>query len=94
VCVDFDLYKHNLRIIINFNVIKNFVTLFKIKKFSFQNKLSLKQELKIFNKTLLYMYYTHNMHFEISNFNDFCNKDKNQIIEINMNKIEMILKVS
>jgi putative IMPACT (imprinted ancient) family translation regulator len=42
VYVDVDLHKHNLRVMINSDVIENFVNQFKIKKFSFQNKLSLR----------------------------------------------------
>jgi hypothetical protein len=78
---------------INFDVIKNFINQFKIKKFNFQNKLSLKQELKILDETSLRTYYAHNVRFEISNFDDVCHEDKNEFIEINMNEIEMILKL-
>ncbi len=35
---------------IDFDVIENFVSQFKIKKFNFQDKLSLKQELKFLTK--------------------------------------------
>ncbi len=93
-CVDVDLHKHNLRIMIDFDVIKNFVNQFKIKKLNFQNELSLKKELKILDKTLLRTYYTHNMRFEISDFDDHNHKNKNEFIEIDMNEIEMILKLS
>ncbi len=93
VCVDVNSHKHNLRIMINFDVIKNFINQFKIKKFNFQNKLSLKQELKILDETSLRTYYAHNVRFEISNFDDVCHEDKNEFIEINMNEIEMILKL-
>jgi hypothetical protein len=79
---------------IDFNVIENFVNQFKIKKFSFQDKLSLKQELKTFDKTSLRIYHAHNVRFEISNFDDFCYEDKDEFIEIDMNEIEMILRLS
>jgi hypothetical protein len=79
---------------IDFDVIRNFVSQLKIKKLSFQNQLSLKQELKIFNKMSLRIYHAHNVRFEISNFDDFCYEDKNEFIEINMNEIEMILRFS
>jgi hypothetical protein len=79
---------------INFDVIKNFVNQFKIKKFSFQNELSLKKELKILDETSLRTYHTHNVRFEISNFDDHIHNDKNEFIEINMNEIEMILELS
>jgi hypothetical protein len=42
VCVDVNLHKHSLRVIIDFDVIENFVSQLKIKKLSFQDKLSLK----------------------------------------------------
>jgi hypothetical protein len=79
---------------INFDVIKNFVNQFKIKKFNFQNKLSLKQKLKTFNETSLRIYHAHNVRFEISNFDNICYEDKNEFIKININKIEIILKLS
>jgi hypothetical protein len=79
---------------IDFDVIENFVNQFKIKKFNFQNKLSLKQELKTFDETSLRTYHAHNVRFEVSNFDDFCHENKNEFIEANMNEIEMILKLS
>ncbi len=88
------MHKHNLRIMINFHVIKNFVNQFKIKKFNFQNELSLKKELKIFNETSLRTYYTYNVRFEISDFDDHIHKNQNKFIEIDMNEIEMIFKFS
>ncbi len=94
VCVNVDSHKHNLRVMINFDVIENFVNQFKIKKFNFQNKLSLKQKLKTFNKMSLRIYYAHNVRFEISNFDNFYHEDKNEFIKINMNEIEMILRFS
>jgi hypothetical protein len=78
---------------INFDVIKNFVNQFKIKKLNFQNKLSLKKELKILNETSLRTYHAHNVRFEISNFDDHIHKNKNEFIEIDMNEIEMIFKL-
>jgi hypothetical protein len=94
VCVDVDSHKHNLRIMIDFDVIENFVNQFKIKKFNFQDKLSLKQRLKIFDETTLRTYHAHNVRFEVSNFDDFCHEEKNEFIEADMNEIEMILKFS
>jgi hypothetical protein len=79
---------------IDFDVIKNFINQFKIKKLNFQDKLSLKQELKILNETSLRTYHAHSVRFEISDFDDFCHEDKNEFIEANMNEIEMILKLS
>jgi hypothetical protein len=94
VCVDVDLHKHNLRVMIDFDVIENFVNQFKIKKFSFQDKLSLKQELKTLDKTSLRTYHAHNVRFEVSDSDDFCHENKDEFIEANMNEIEMILKFS
>jgi hypothetical protein len=79
---------------IDFDVIENFVNQFKVKKLSFQNKLSLKQELKILDETSLRTYHAHNVRFEVSDFDDFCHEDKNEFIEANMKEIEMILKLS
>jgi hypothetical protein len=79
---------------IDFDVIKNFVNQFKIKKLSFQNELSLKKELKILDETSLRTYHTHSVRFEISNFDDHIHKNKNEFIEIDMNEIEMILEFS
>jgi hypothetical protein len=94
VCVEIDSHIHNLRIIIDFDVIENFVNQLKIKNSSFQDKLSSKQELKTFNKTSLCTYHTHSVRFEVSDFDDFCHENKNEFIEIDMNEIEMILKLS
>jgi hypothetical protein len=94
VCVDVDSHKHNLRVMIDFDVIKNFVNQFKIKKLNFQNKLSLKQKLKILDETSLRTYHAHNVRFEVSNFDDYYHENKNEFIETNMNEIEMILKFS
>jgi hypothetical protein len=90
VCVDVDSHKHNLRVMIDFDVIENFVNQLKIKQFSFRNNLSLRQKLKILDEKSLRTYHAHNVRFEISNFDDFCHEDKNEFIEINMNEIEMI----
>jgi hypothetical protein len=79
---------------IDFDVIENFVNQLKIKKFSFQNELSLRKELKTFNETSLRMYHAHNVRFEISNSDDHIHNDKDEFIEINMNEIEMILELS
>jgi hypothetical protein len=79
---------------INFNVIENFVNQFKIKKLSFQNELSLKEELKIFDKTSLRTYHAHSVRFEISDSDDHIHKNKDEFIEIDMNEIEMILELS
>jgi hypothetical protein len=79
---------------IDFDVIENFVNQLKIKKLNFQDKLSLNQRLKTFDETSLRMYHAHNVHFEISDFDDFCHEDKNEFIEADMNEIEMILKFS
>ncbi len=94
VWIDVDLHKHSLRIMIDFDVIENFVNQLKIKKFSFQNELSLRKELKTFNETSLRMYHAHNVRFEISNSDDHIHNDKDEFIEINMNEIEMILELS
>jgi hypothetical protein len=79
---------------IDFDVIENFVSQFTIKKLSFQNELSLKKELKIFDETSLRTYHAHNVRFEISDFDDHIHNDKNEFIEIDMNEIEMILEFS
>jgi hypothetical protein len=79
---------------IDFDVIENFVNQLKIKKFSFQDELSLKKELKTFDETSLRTYHTHSVRFEVSNFDDHIYNDKNEFIEIDMNEIEMILELS
>jgi hypothetical protein len=79
---------------IDFNVIENFVNQFKIKKLSFQDKLSLRQRLKILDETSLRTYHTHSVRFEVSDSDDFCHEEKNEFIEANMNEIEMILRLS
>jgi hypothetical protein len=94
VWIDVNSHKHSLRIMIDFDVIKNFVSQFKIKKLSFQDELSLKKRLKIFNKTSLRTYHTHSVRFEISDFDDHVHNDKNEFIEINMNEIEMRFQFS
>jgi hypothetical protein len=79
---------------IDFDVIKNFVNQFKIKKLSFQDELSLRKELKTFDETSLRTYHMHSVRFEISDFDDHIHNDKNEFIEIDMNEIEMILELS
>jgi hypothetical protein len=79
---------------IDFNVIENFVNQLKIKKLSFQNELSLREELKTFDETSLRTYHAHNVRFEISDSDDHIHNDKNEFIEIDMNEIEMILEFS
>jgi hypothetical protein len=79
---------------IDFDVIKNFVNQFKIKKLNFQDKLSLKQELKTLDETSLRTYHAHNVRFEVSDFDDFCHENKNEFIKTNINEIEMILRLS
>jgi hypothetical protein len=92
VWIDVDLYKHNLRIMIDFDVIKNFVNQFKIKKLNFQNELSSKKELKILDETSLRTYHAHSVRFEISDFDDHIHNDKEKFIKIDMNEIEMIFE--
>ena len=70
VYVDVDSHKHNLRVMIDFDVIENFVNQFKVKKLSFQDELSLRNELKTFDETSLRTYHAYNVRFEISNFDD------------------------
>jgi hypothetical protein len=77
---------------IDFDAIKNFVNQFKIKKLSFQNELSLRKELKILDETSLRTYHTHNVRFEISDFDDHIHNNKNEFIKTDMNEIEMILE--
>jgi hypothetical protein len=79
---------------IDFDVIENFVNQLKIKKLSFQNKLSSKQELKILDETSLRTYHAHSVRFEISNSDDFYHENKTEFIEANINEIEMILEFS
>jgi hypothetical protein len=79
---------------IDFDVIENFVNQLKIQKFSFQNELSLKEELKILDETSLRTYDEHSLRFEISDFDDHIHNDKDEFIEIDMNEIEMILEFS
>jgi hypothetical protein len=67
---------------INFDVIEYFVNQLKIKKFSFQDELSLKKELKIFDETSLRMYHAHNVRFQVSDFDDHIHNDKNEFFEL------------
>jgi hypothetical protein len=79
---------------IDFDVTENFVNQLKIKKLSFQDKLSLKQRLKILDETSLRTYHAYSVRFEISDFDDFCQKEKDEFIKANMNEIEMMLRFS
>ncbi len=94
VWINVDAHKHSLRVMIDFDVIENFVNQFKIKKLSFQDELSLRKELKILDETSLRTYHAHNVRFEISDSDDHIHNDKDEFIEINMNEIEMIFKLS
>ncbi len=70
--IDIDAHKHNLRVIINCEVTKNFINQFKIKKLSFENDLSIKKDLKTLNETLFRIYHTHNMRFKILDTKNHC----------------------
>ncbi len=78
---------------INCEVTKNFINQFKIKKFIFENNLSIKKDLKTLNETSLRIYHAHNVRFEILNTENHCHQNENKFIETNMNEIEMILKL-
>ncbi len=86
VWINVDSHEHNLRIMINFDVIEYFVNQLKIKKFSFQDELSLKKELKIFDETSLRMYHAHNVRFQVSDFDDHIHNDKNEFFELTWTK--------
>jgi hypothetical protein len=94
VIIDVDLHKHSLRVMIDCEVTKNFISQLKIKKFNFENELSIKKKLKTLDETSLRMYHTHNVRFEISNTKEHCHENEDEFIEANMNKIEMILELS
>jgi hypothetical protein len=79
---------------IDSDVIENFVSQLKVKKLSFQDELSLREELKILNETSLRTYHAHSLRFEVSDFDDHCHKNKDEFIEADMNEIEMILEFS
>jgi hypothetical protein len=79
---------------IDFDVIENFVNQLKIKKLSFQDELSLKEELKTFDETSLRTYHAHSVRFKISDFDDHIHNDKDEFIEVDMNEIEMIFEFS
>ncbi len=92
--IDVDAHKHSLRVMIDCEVIENFINQFKIKKLSFKNNLSIKKDLKTLNETSLRIYHAHNMRFDVLNTKNHCHQNKDEFIEANMNEIEMILKLS
>ncbi len=59
-----DAHKHNLRVMINYEVIKNFINQFKIKKLNFKDNLSIKKDLKMLNETSLRIYHAYNVRFK------------------------------
>ncbi len=57
---------------IDCEVIENFISQFKIKKFSFENNLSIKKDLKTLNEMSLRIYHAHNVRFNIVDTEDHC----------------------
>jgi hypothetical protein len=92
--IDVDAYKHSLRVMINCEVIKNFISQFKIKKLSFENNLSIKKNLKTLTETSLRIYHAHSVRFNVLNTENHCHQNEDEFIKTNMNEIEMILKFS
>ncbi len=92
--IDVKAHKHNLRIMIDCEVTKNFINQFKIKKLSFEDNLLIKKDLKTLNETSLRIYHAHNVRFDVVNTKDHCHQNENEFIKTNMNEIEMILRLS
>jgi hypothetical protein len=92
--IDVNAHKHSLRVIIDCEVIENFISQLKIKKLSFEDNLSIKKDLKTLNETSLRIYHAHNVRFDVLDTKNHCHQDEDEFIEANMNEIEMILKFS
>jgi hypothetical protein len=92
--IDVDAHKHSLRVMIDCEIIENFINQLKIKKLSFENNLSIKKDLKTLNETSLRIYHAHSVRFDVLNTEDHCHQNEDEFIEANMNEIEMILKLS
>ncbi len=92
--LDVKAHKHNLRVMIDCEVTKNFISQFKIKKLNFEDNLSIKKDLKTLNETLLRIYHAHNVRFDVLDTEDHCHQNEDKFIKANMNEIEMILKLS
>ncbi len=65
--IDVNTHKHNLRVMIDCEVTKNFINQFKIKKLNFKDNLSIKKDLKTLNETSLRIYHAQNVRFDIVN---------------------------
>ncbi len=65
--INVDAHKHNLRVMIDCEVTKNFINQFKIKKLNFKDNLSIKKDLKTLNETSLRIYHAQNVRFDIVN---------------------------
>jgi hypothetical protein len=91
--VDVDTHKHSLRVMIDCEITKNFISQLKIKKLSFEDNLSIKKDLKTLNETSLRIYHAHNVRFDVVDTENHCHQNENEFIEANMNEIEMILKL-
>ncbi len=92
--IEFESQIVRMRVMINSNVIENFINQLKIKKLDFQNEISIKSNLKILNDIFLKTYHAHNMRLIVTNNKNFVHQKKHITIEINMNEIDMILKLS
>ncbi len=92
--IDVKTHKHSLRVMIDCEVTKNFISQLKIKKLSFENNLSIKKDLKTLNETSLRTYHAHNVRFDVLDIKDHYHQNEDKFIEANMNEIEMILKLS
>ncbi len=92
--IDVDAHKHSLRVMIDCEATKNFISQLKIKKLSFEDNLSIKKDLKTLNETSLRTYHAHSVRFDVLNTEDHYYHDEDEFIEANMNEIEMILELS
>ncbi len=70
--IDVKAHKHNLRIMIDCEVTKNFINQFKIKKLSFEDNLLIKKDLKTLNETSLRIYHAHNVRFDVLDTENHC----------------------
>jgi methionine synthase II (cobalamin-independent) len=70
--IDVDVHKHNLRVMIDYEATENFINQLKIKKFNFEDNLSIKKDLKTLNETSLCIYHAHNVRFDVVDTENHC----------------------
>ncbi len=70
--IDIDAHKHSLRVMIDCEVIENFINQFKIKKLNFEDNLSIKKDLKTLNETSFRIYHAYNVRFDVLDTKNHC----------------------